>query len=334
MLNSHLSCHPFKTARLFFLFLFVIILIPVGNLAWGKPCTEGCDDNEPCTLDYCSSGQCVNSPRVYSPCEDDGNPCTMDVCNSSGQCEPVPKPGSPCEDDGNPCTMDVCNSSGQCDPVPKPGSPCDRDGDPCTFDACDSKGKCNFMWNQRNGYSCDDDGDSCTVDSCDDGICTFSGITLELDGCPCEDDDIECSIDVFKNGECKHIFMPMDPARPEYVLYDGEKIQPGNIQEDPICEKNIYYEHTIEDLEGNRFTKTCDGQDVILFFTRKDGVTCNEEAARCSYPKARNRLNIRGTFQHFTGAIWLSEDEETNCYWQYAIYTDTCCLFDKEICED
>lgn len=49
-----------------------------------------CEDNNPCTLDGCSNGDCRNSPESGLPC-DDGDPCTeSDICLSGGGCAGTP----------------------------------------------------------------------------------------------------------------------------------------------------------------------------------------------------------------------------------------------------
>jgi hypothetical protein len=115
-----------------------------------------CDDSDPCTIDDCVDGTCVNTPIDC----DDSDPCTTDYC-SGGVCynDPID-----C-DDSDPCTTDYC-SGGTCynDPID-----CD-DGDACTTDYC-SGGTC-----YHDPITCDD-GDLCTTDTCDPGTgCVFTPI--------------------------------------------------------------------------------------------------------------------------------------------------------------
>ncbi|HET8521954.1 MAG TPA: hypothetical protein VFL82_01900, partial [Thermomicrobiales bacterium] len=56
-------------------------------------CLISCDDGDPCTIDTCVAGQCVNTPIVC----DDSNPCTDDAC-VGGECVYTPVPGRPCDD--------------------------------------------------------------------------------------------------------------------------------------------------------------------------------------------------------------------------------------------
>lgn len=136
----------------------------------GDSCSAGvcsgllveCDDNNPCTDDFCASGAgCTSSPNA-SPCSD-GSACTIgDICDA-GACQP----GSALDcDDSNMCTDDGC--------APETGCthsanllPCD-DGDACTMaDSCASSACA--------GVALCDDGDDCTTDVCTDGACDFVG---------------------------------------------------------------------------------------------------------------------------------------------------------------
>ena len=100
----------------------------------GAGCGCTCnDDGNPCTYDYCSSGNCIHPAKTGS-CPDDGNECTDDYC-FNGQCI-HPNNANPCQDDGNPCTYDIC-SFGTCKHQATFAF-CD-DGDVCTEgDICQS----------------------------------------------------------------------------------------------------------------------------------------------------------------------------------------------------
>ncbi len=68
-----------------------------------------CDDANPCTLDSCEAGACLNTPRVATAC-DDADPCTLaDACSALGFCV-----GSPmvCVDAG--ATLGVCAGATGC----------------------------------------------------------------------------------------------------------------------------------------------------------------------------------------------------------------------------
>lgn len=74
-----------------------------------------CDDNDPCTVDACADGCCVNTAECLSNAEcNDRDPCTTDVCDQ-GCCAFLSACNVDAEcDDANPCTVDVC-SDGCCD---------------------------------------------------------------------------------------------------------------------------------------------------------------------------------------------------------------------------
>jgi hypothetical protein len=98
-------------------------------------CLISCDDGDPCTVDTCVGGECVNTPVVC----DDGNPCTDDAC-VEGECVFTPVPGRAC-DDGNACTAnDACDATGACVGT---AIVC-NDDDPCTTDRCDPATGCVF----------------------------------------------------------------------------------------------------------------------------------------------------------------------------------------------
>ncbi len=152
-----------------------------------------CDDGNPCTVgDYCFGGFC--KPGEGPDCND-GNPCTRDTCDpATGECSNPPlSAGSPCED-GNACTLnDYCDGNGTC--VPGSDPECDDDN-PCTEDLCNPETGC--VNTPLTGTSCDD-GDPCTlVDQCYNGVCRGS----ELDSC---DDGNPCTTDSCLSGiGCQH----------------------------------------------------------------------------------------------------------------------------------
>lgn len=169
-------------------------------------CTSGdcdalpkdCDDDNPCTDDFCLPEEgCTHEPN-FDLCED-GDPCTLwDKC-SAGECAPGPMPLD-CDDD-NPCTNDLCSADG-CINIDHSG-PCD-DGDICTFaDVC-SQGECI----SGIPLSCEDNNE-CTEDFCEqpagcvhisnDNPCCMGLANV------CDDDD-DCTIDNcdLDNGDCLH----------------------------------------------------------------------------------------------------------------------------------
>jgi alpha-tubulin suppressor-like RCC1 family protein len=161
--------------------------------AWGvlkcqasDPCTgkstSGCTDGNPCTHDYCASGQgckwqvrtaaCETTGACPAPgncaagvCEssgdacDDGDPCTADACDNAAGCTHVAAEGS-CED-GNPCTSEELCSDGKCvDGVP---TPCD-DSNTCTLDLCNGVSGCQHL-PVETGLACGETG-VCVAGGC------------------------------------------------------------------------------------------------------------------------------------------------------------------------
>jgi len=181
-----------------------------------------CDDGRKCTNDACSDeGVCVT---IYLDCNDN-EPCTFDWCDPyTGSCmhDDAPNCISDCNqlggeefcDDGNNCTVDTCvEDTGECDYTL---GDC-FDHDICTADSCDAQVGCVFTVIQdcqgcQTNADCDD-GVACTVDACveanplsvDDPnysgngfqhppkYCTYRSICVE-----CETDD-ECDLAMAKN---------------------------------------------------------------------------------------------------------------------------------------
>ena len=125
-----------------------------------------CESLDRCIIEgRCSQGVCLGQPKIC----DDNNPCTADFCRQSDGTCLFEEQASICDDD-NPCTTDSCGENG-CSHTPvQSGTTCD-DGDLCTVnDACFS-GRCTGA-GLGDGTACDD-GDSCThSDTCQQGVCT------------------------------------------------------------------------------------------------------------------------------------------------------------------
>lgn len=131
----------------------------------GTPNNDPCDDLNGCTEnDICGSGIC--QPGTEKSCDDE-NPCTFDFC-AQGDCSYSLLDGEACEDDGNECTDDTClnglclhsNNTNSCD-----------DFLSCTINDTCSGGKClgtNNVENCNNGLDDDCDG---LIDE-DDPNCT------------------------------------------------------------------------------------------------------------------------------------------------------------------
>jgi hypothetical protein len=102
----------------------------------GTPCTDGLA----CTLvERCLAGTCASAG--VTGC-DDNNPCTDEFCGEDGSCVRSYN-SSPC-DDGNACTTDDHCVRGQCGATERIDC---RDGDLCTADECDpSDGSCHHSY--------------------------------------------------------------------------------------------------------------------------------------------------------------------------------------------
>ena len=166
-----------------------------------------CNDNNPCTIDTCSSDKCVFTSQS-GPC-DDGNPCTIgDLCIASkclGEINPCNDQNGCTDDtcaylkgcthvanaalcdDGDACSVGDACASGEC----KPGAPlgCD-DKNVCTADSCDKTAGCVYL---PNAATCDD-GNNCSADdTCSGGACKGSGGPDCSDANACTDDGCEPS---------------------------------------------------------------------------------------------------------------------------------------------
>jgi hypothetical protein len=171
------------------------------------PCQDAaeCDDQNPCTLDDCRDGRCVNEPV------DDGQPCDDDLyCNGpetcqGGQC----RQGSPpdCTDD-DPCTQDLCDETfDRCahPPVAEPPGVEGPPGDPSCTDGLDND--CDGLTDGadpacvtcQDAAECDDQ-NPCTRDDCTAGRCVNEPV---LDGTPCDDELFCTDPDSCQAGRCR-----------------------------------------------------------------------------------------------------------------------------------
>lgn len=169
-----------------------------------------CDDDDPCTRDFCASitGPCQHEPQAGT-C-DDGDPCTEGDACADGACA-----GTPLNcDDGVGCTDDACGATGcthepnvrtcrsgafaRCDPVAgcQYGTGCD--GTTCVADpmACEAAmcmdSTCRRTSTCTSGQSCCDgacmncdDGNPCTDDACSGTTCGHTAVV----GRSCNDAD-------------------------------------------------------------------------------------------------------------------------------------------------
>jgi hypothetical protein len=199
-----------------------------------------CDDNDPCTKDYCGEGwagcqhepspecgcqsdvncpdnedkcdgvpicldgQCVPGPGTVVECQElFGALCLKNQCNpATGKCEPTPIDiGGMC-DDGNPCTTkDACQEDGGCLGEPKICT----DGNPCTTDSCNPAIPGGCFYKPAYGFPCDDL-NLCTSDD----KCNALGKCVGLE-VMCEDQDadpcvsFECDLE---SGKCVPVVQP------------------------------------------------------------------------------------------------------------------------------
>ena len=152
---------------------------PSSGCSFAPISGASCDDGNACTdEDTCVAGSCVGESVVC----DDNNPCTIDFCDPLMGCDTsIPTSVTAC-DDGDVCTEnDVCQA-GNC--VPGVPITCD-DGNECTTDTCDAVEGCQFV---ANTNPCED-GNACTTgDTCDQGACVPGGPT------DCDDEN-DCTAD-------------------------------------------------------------------------------------------------------------------------------------------
>ncbi len=137
-----------------------------------------CNDNNPCTADFCALQGCVYQP-IEGICTDN-NECTINDTCSLGTCTGENKN---C-DDGIACTNDAC-SSNECTHQ-LVDTTC-NDGKECTLDTCTLNGCTNTTSNAL----CDD-ANPCTNDICAINGCVHTNLTMGScdDNNPCTTNDI------------------------------------------------------------------------------------------------------------------------------------------------
>lgn len=231
-----------------------------------------CNDNNACTTDTCTNGQCFQVNNAQ-PCND-GLFCTINDTCVGGNCVGSPNDCAPgefcdedlddcvecvvdghCPNDGNPCTDRACINS-TCQQIPNTAS-C-NDGLACTENDRCSGGSCIGDF-----FSCDD-GIPCTVDTCeepagcvhtpnhgacDDGLyCTGQEACDAFSGCittgnPCAPPTDLCNEAIPRCVECL-----IDQDCPDDGLFcNGEEICDGGVcihEGDPCiapatCDENL-----------------------------------------------------------------------------------------------
>ncbi len=181
----------------------------IGDKVLHTPDDQGCEDQNPCTVDYCDlAAGCLSVLKAGLSC-DDNDLCTQDdVCDAKGACKGEAKT----------CGDGVyCNGIAYCDPLT---GACDAtetplqmdDGIGCTLDACDEETgeithtPSNELCDDANACTdnvCSVDAGGCvvvyTTGSCSDGLlCTVSDTCLAGD---CIGTPKLCSDGLFCNGE-------------------------------------------------------------------------------------------------------------------------------------
>ncbi|MBU0577144.1 hypothetical protein KJ742_06320 [Patescibacteria group bacterium] len=221
-----------------------------------QECPYGCDDENPCTEDWCENSECIFQPiegcgepepeseGCFPGCDDE-NPCTEDWCENNecifvpiegcGEPEPEPEGCWPDCNDENPCTEDWCENNecmfrpiegcGEPEPEPEGCFPGCNDENPCTEDWCENN-ECMFRPIEGCGepegcpYGCDD-GNPCTEDWCENGGCIFQPI----EGCGEPEPEFECldDMDCIDDHECIAGFcepIPKPEPTPEPECFD------------------------------------------------------------------------------------------------------------------
>ena len=149
-----------------------------------------CDDLNPCTVDSCDAGDCLNTPD--DDLCNDGNECTADTCDAIDGCSNGPISDAPCDYD-DPCVVESGCMYGRCLPLTRKN--CEV-ADPCIAGSCNAtSGEC--VYDQLSGVLCND-GDPCTHDDiCSDGLC--AGTAYDCD------DGNTCTEDIcLQEGGCTH----------------------------------------------------------------------------------------------------------------------------------
>ncbi len=233
--------------------------VPIGGCCVSD---EGCDDDNPCTVDTCEvgTGQCRHVNLAdESPCDADGNGCTRDDRCLGGSC--VPGVAVSCGK-ASACASPQCASTGpntsQCLSNFAPSSTGCEDGQYCTVaDHCDGAGSCmgggsRVCPGQAGGCRpgvCDEGGDICTLGTADNGAFCSDG-----NGCTQGD---KCS-----GGVCVPGGIPDCSAA-------------GDVCNDGVCTA----------LDASRFVCAKDPRDAGVSCTGIDfcvvGMTCNG-AGQCT----------------------------------------------------
>jgi hypothetical protein len=220
---------------------------PSGCVAGAPP---SCNDNIPCTLDFCDEGAkaCTHTPS-NAVC-DDGVFCNgAETCDLVNGCVPGLPPSC---DDGILCTADFCDGGNDaCHNVPQDakcsdGLVCDgvetcnpalgdkltgclagaplvcNDGIACTLDSCDEAAKgCVYL---PNSLACDD-GVYCNgMEVCDAGLGCQPGAPVVCD------DKLSCTSDACDEQQKKCVYTPNNAACDDGLYCNGvETCDPNGV---------------------------------------------------------------------------------------------------------
>jgi hypothetical protein len=144
-----------------------------------------CEDNNPCTDDFCLEAVgCIHSP-INAEC-DDGSVCTLNDWCSEGICT-----GTKVNcNDYNFCTDDICDPDEGCQNLLNEAACND-------YDLCTGEDHCEAGQCVGTAKTCDD-GNACTDDFCDPAV----GCQNLFNVNPCDDGD-ECTVgDACQGGQC------------------------------------------------------------------------------------------------------------------------------------
>lgn len=145
----------------------------VGGVDGGMPCMEAtqCNDNEPCTTDTCSNGQCVHEPDNNAEPTKEGA-CFLDKCANGLSVHLQLPVGTPCGPMGSPTT---CDSNANCVGC-MTKSDCPADNECRTYD-CNANKECDYIDIAMGPAPVDPTPGDCQRVQCDGN----GGSTLEYD---------------------------------------------------------------------------------------------------------------------------------------------------------
>ncbi len=284
-----------------------------NHQAYGTPCAH--DDND-CTDDICSAGECTHPPHsVGTPCGDEtATACDYaDACDEDGVCSPNFAPNGTACDDGLYCNGGDTCSNGACSV---------HSGDPCP--GADGDGDCSESCNEADGGSCtanDADGSACDDglycnggDTCSNGACSVH----TGDPCPGADGDSDCS------ESCDDELNRCTANDP-----DGAK-----------CNDGLFCTETDACLDGvcTGEGDPCPGPDGDANCAE----SCNESLDNCTTPDPDdsecnddvycngNDTCMNGTCSAHTGDPCPGPDDDSNCRESCDEASNSCTAFDPE----